>query len=84
MKNAVDEAESYAKGKPWTRVIWDVTAVAWTQNHKERYMNETIITAPIPTYDNKYEPNVQGKLMKYIYSVDRDALFEELFSKLGE
>lgn len=84
VKNAVDEAESYAKGKPWTRVIWDVTAVAWTQNHDERYMNETIITAPIPTYDNKYEPNPQGKPMKYIYRVDRDALFEELFSKLGE
>ena len=28
-RNTIAEASAYASGKPWTRVIWDVTAVAW-------------------------------------------------------
>ena len=40
-ENTVNEAESYAKGKPWTRVIWDVTAVAWLVNDNNRFMANT-------------------------------------------
>lgn len=31
-ENAIKAAEDYAKGTAWTRVIWDVTAVAWLLN----------------------------------------------------
>ncbi len=31
-KNTIAEADAYAAGKPWSRVIWDVTAVAWLLN----------------------------------------------------
>ena len=38
-RNTIQEAESYARGKPWSRVIWDVTAVAWLMNDDYRFMH---------------------------------------------
>jgi inosine-uridine nucleoside N-ribohydrolase len=51
-RNTIEEASSYAKGKPWTRVIWDVTAVAWLIDgrffceslEKARFPNMTVFT----------------------------------------
>ena len=37
-KNAIEEAESYASGRNWTRVIWDVVAVAYLLNEGDRFM----------------------------------------------
>ena len=34
----IKEAESYAKGRPWTRIIWDVCAVAWLFNENGRFL----------------------------------------------
>lgn len=81
-KNTIKEAEAYAKGKVWSRVIWDVTAVAWLTNDKNRYMLSRVIKAPIPQYDNKYAPDPDGKPMRYVYHIHRDGLFRDLFAKL--
>ena len=82
-ENTVEEAESYAKGKPWTRVIWDVTAVAWLLNENARFMEERLIPSPIPEYDRHYACDENRHFIKYVYSVKRDALFEDLFRVLG-
>ena len=37
-ENAIAEADSYAEGKPWTRVVWDVTAIAWLLNENDKFM----------------------------------------------
>lgn len=81
-ENAIDEAESYAKGTAWTRVIWDVTAVAWLLNDSDRFMESRIIPAPLPTYDNLYATDYNGHLIRYVYNIKRDALMTELFNKL--
>lgn len=80
--NTIGEAESYAKGTPWTRVIWDVTAVAWLLNDSDRFMESRIIPTPIPTYDNYYAPNYNGLPMRYVYNINRDILMKDLFDKL--
>lgn len=81
-KNTVDTAESYAKGKSWSRVIWDVTAVAWLLNDDERFMESKIINTHLPTYDNLYSLNDNGHPMRYVYYINRDELMYDLINKL--
>lgn len=82
-ESTVAEAESYAAGKPWTRVIWDVTAVAWLLNDNERFMRFRTERCPVPMYDQQYAPTRYDHAIGYVYYVDRDALFDDLFRKLG-
>ena len=79
-RNTIDEASSYAKGKPWTRVIWDVTGIAWLIDGK--FFSERLERSPIPEYDGYYALNGNRHFIKYIYHVNRDALAEDLFNKL--
>lgn len=81
-ENAIAEAEAYAKGTAWTRVIWDVTAVAWLLNDSNRFMESRIVPTPIPTYDNFYATNHNGLPMRYVYKIKRDSLMTDLFQKL--
>ena len=82
VEHTVEAAESYAAGKPWTRVIWDVTAVAWLMNEKNRFMKDRLIPAPIPQYDQEYARNEDRHMMCYVYRIYRDKLFEDLFDRL--
>ena len=81
-RNTINEAESYASGTAWTRVIWDVTTIGWLLNDGGRYMKDQIVPTELPTYDNSYEPGPEGSVMRRAYWIDRDALFTELFRKL--
>lgn len=82
-ENTIKEAESYAAEKPWTRVIWDVTAVAWLLNENEKFMQDRLIPSPIPEFDKHYAINQNRHLIKYVYTIKRDVLFEDLFKVLG-
>jgi len=79
---AIKEADSYAMGKPWTRVIWDVTAVAWLLNENDRFMESKLIPMKIPTYDNLYCEIPNGHIMRYVYSINRDELMNDLFNAI--
>lgn len=83
-KNTVDEADSYAKDKPWTRVIWDVTAVGWLLNDDFRFMRPKLIPAPIPEYDGTYSFDESRHCIAHICEINRDTLFEDLFRVLSE
>ena len=83
-KNTIQAAETYAKGKPWTRVIWDVTAVAWLLNEDNRFLNHRIVPVMLPGYDGQYQELLEGHPMCYVYRVCRDALMEDLFRKILE
>ena len=81
-RNTIQAAESYAKGKPWTRPIWDVTAVAWLLNEGERFMRTRILPMQMPGYDGRYHEMPDGTPMVYAYSICRDALMEDLIRRL--
>lgn len=83
-ENAINAAEIYAKNTPWTRTIWDVTAVAWLLNDNDRFMESRLIPAPIPTYDNFYAENPNGHIIRYVYNIHRDNLMTDLFKKLTD
>jgi inosine-uridine nucleoside N-ribohydrolase len=82
IKNTVEEAESYAKGRVWSRVIWDITAVLWFFNENGKLMSHKIVPTPLPEYDNTYNFNYNGKPMVYVDYVNRDESFNKLFDVL--
>ena len=82
VQHTVEEAESYAAGRPWTRVIWDVTAVAWLMNDRGQFMDEELRVSPIPEYDHHYAFDNRRHFIKYVTAIHRDALFEDLFTRL--
>ena len=82
-KNTIREAEGYAKGRAWTRCIWDVTAVAWLMNDKDRFMFSRIESAHQPTYEHRYEAIENAPEMRYVYYIKRDALMTDLVTKLA-
>ena len=77
-----DTAESYAAGRPWTRVIWDVTAVAWLVNDDHKFMDDELRQSPIPEYDHRYAFDNRRHFIRYVTNIRRDQLFEDLFEKL--
>lgn len=80
-RNAIQKAESYASGTPWTRTVWDVAAVAWLLNDDDRFMYIRNIPAKLPGYDNHYTDEPAPEI-DYVYHVNRDALMTDLISKL--
>ena len=82
-KNSIEEAESYAAGRNWTRVIWDVTAVAWLFNDSDRFMCSRVLDkAYLPEYSGKYESEPTGYPMRYVYYIKRDALMNDLINRV--
>ena len=80
----VKEAESYAKGKPWTRVIWDVCAVAWLFNENDRFLRSRIEKIRLPDYNGQYEAEPTEHSMRYVYCVNRDELMYDLITRITE
>ncbi len=79
-----DEKNRIEKGHPVTRVIWDVTAVAWLLNENDRFMNAKLIHAPIPEYDDFYAYDDRRHFITYVYHINRDSLAWDLYKKLAD
>lgn len=84
VKHTVEEAEAYAAGRVWSRIIWDVTAAAWLLNEGDRFMLSRLLPAPIPEYDGHWGHAPSNHLMRQVTYIHRDALMGELFRVLGE
>lgn len=80
VKSVFDEVDTYNPPKTWTRIIWDVTAVAWLM--EEPFMSDRLEHSPIPEYGPRYTFDNNRHLIKYVYAIDRDLLMEDLINKL--
>lgn len=80
MEATIEEARIVCPHKTWTKAIWDVTAAAWLIDGK--FMKERLLPRPIPEYDDHWGRDETRPLMKYVYHINRDALFEDLFYKI--
>ena len=47
------------------------------------YGSKVLTAAPIPQYDHHYSFNPENHLIRYVYHIERDRLFEDLFRKLS-
>ncbi len=84
LANYVIEVMQNVDHKNWTRVLWDVTAVAWLLNDGERFMLSRIENVLLPDYTNRYESNPIAKPMQYVYHINRDALMNDMINKLTQ
>lgn len=67
--------------KCWSRPISDVTAVAWL--HDEKFMLDRLEHSPVMEYDHLYAEDKRRLFIRYVYSVDRDKLMEDLFTRIS-
>ena len=82
-----EEIARYVKpGDAWSRVIWDVTAVAWLTGAKEDgsncYMSYKTVPAPICEYDYTYSHDSSRQNIAYVFHIKRDALLNDMIKKL--
>ena len=81
--HTVEAANAYAKGKVWSRPIWDVTAIGWLLNDGDRFMLDKLVHTPIPEYDNHYAEDFRRPLCRMVYYIKRDALMGDLFDHIS-
>ncbi|MCL2003105.1 MAG: nucleoside hydrolase [Oscillospiraceae bacterium] len=77
-----DEVAGYAGGTAWSRVIWDVAAVAWFTD--PAFMDGRIVPSPICGYNHTYTFDESRRPCRVIERVDRDAIFTDLFRTLAD
>ncbi len=77
---AIEEGRRTASSETWTRVIWDVTAVAWLLDGD--FLCDTLMHSPIPQYDHTWASSSTRHLIRYVYAVHRDRLLADLVHKL--
>jgi len=80
--NTIDEVAGYAGGTAWSRVIWDISAIAWFLD--DDFMRGSIKPSPICGYDNQYSYDCNRHPYRMIESIDRDAIFTDLFKTLAK
>lgn len=81
VKRTCDEGKKHHKENTWSRVIWDVTAVAWLLG--EDFVLDKVVKCPIPEYDHKYSFDDSRHLIKCVYHINRDKLMQDLFDKIS-
>jgi len=71
----------YSRGQDaWSKVIWDVTAVAWLVN--PAWIQTNLVHSPLLTDQVTYSVDQSRHFMRMATSVNRDAIFRDLFKKL--
>ncbi len=68
--------------KAYSKVIWDVTAIAWLVNHS--WIPTNIVHSPILTDQITFSVDRSRHFIRMATSLNRDAIFRDLFEKLGK
>jgi inosine-uridine nucleoside N-ribohydrolase len=71
----------YSAGKEaWSKVIWDVTAVAWLVNSS--WIQTNVVHSPVLTDQVTYSVDNSRHFIRMATFLNRDAIFRDLFKKL--
>ncbi|MBN2420103.1 MAG: nucleoside hydrolase, partial [Deltaproteobacteria bacterium] len=77
----LDSTIDYSGGHDtWSKVVWDVTAVAWLVN--PQWIPTTLEHSPVLTDQVTYSTDHSRHLIRMATSINRDAIFRDLFRKL--
>jgi inosine-uridine nucleoside N-ribohydrolase len=66
--------------KAWSKVIWDVSAVAWLVNPS--WVSTDLVHSPILTDQKTFSVDHSRHFIRMATSLNRDAIFRDLFEKL--
>ena len=69
------------RGTGWSKVIWDISTVAWLIN--EKWVPSQLVHSPIAQDDRTFSYNRDRHLIRQAYFVHRDVVFHDLFKKLS-
>ena len=73
----------YSGGKTaWSKVIWDVSAIAWLINSS--WVSSDLVHSPVLTDQITFSVNHSRHFIRMATSLNRDAIFRDLFEKLGK
>lgn len=64
----------------WSKVLWDMTAVAWVINDK--WLPSNLVHSPIVTDNYTLSFDNSRHLIRSVYFVQRDPIFRDFFTKL--
>ena len=82
-KNVIEYRNETSKNPAWSKVIWDVCAIAYLINKDERFMVVRERNVKIPSLeDGSYKETLDRKI-KYVEYIKRDSLMIDLFRKLA-
>ncbi len=75
--------EDYSFGRSvYSKVIWDAVTIAYLNN--EALTSSRIVPSPIAGEDFKWRFDDSRHPIKYIWSIDRDAIYADLFDKINK
>ena len=80
-KNVSNEVSHYASGTAWSRVIWDVSAIAWFLD--DSFTSGRVAPGPVCEYDYTYSFDPARHDCKVIDYVNRDGIFTDMFKSLA-
>lgn len=64
----------------WSKVLWDMTAVAWVIN--PRWLPSNLVHSPIVTDNYTFSFDQSRHLIRAVHFVQRDPIFRDFFTKL--
>jgi inosine-uridine nucleoside N-ribohydrolase len=64
----------------WSKVLWDMTAVAWVIN--DEWLPSNLVHSPIVTNEYTYSFDDSRHLIRVVYFLHRDPIFRDFFTKL--
>ena len=64
----------------WSKVLWDMTAVAWVIN--DRWLPSDLVHSPIVTDNYTFSFDQSRHLIRAVNFVQRDPIFRDFFTKL--
>ena len=65
-----------------SRVIWDVSTIAWFFG--DEYCRSRIVPSPIPTADGFWAQSETRHPIRYVYGINRDRILSRLFETLAQ
>jgi inosine-uridine nucleoside N-ribohydrolase len=74
-------SHSPAPGFAWSKVIWDISAVAWLIEPK--WVSTRVVSSPVLGTDMTYRNQPGRHSVRVATSVNRDAIFNDLFQKIA-
>ena len=69
------------RGFPYSKVIWDISAIAWLNDPE--WVPSEIVPSPVLTDDMRWESAAGRHNIRVANNVNRDAVFNDLFSRLA-
>jgi inosine-uridine nucleoside N-ribohydrolase len=78
----VDHAKEHNRdfSKPWSKVIWDISAIAWLIN--PTWIDSELIASPLLADDLRWGATKGRHKIRVATHINRDAVFGDLFERL--